>query len=71
MDQYSRLISSGVRIAMMYGDRDYICNCKLIDSHGKQFSSTLMLIDNNRAWRREYQFEYSASRARSISVCGI
>ncbi|KAE9375155.1 carboxypeptidase S1 [Stipitochalara longipes BDJ] len=26
LDQYSRAIGNGVRLAMMYGDRDYMCN---------------------------------------------
>jgi hypothetical protein len=58
MDQFSRAIDSGVRIAMMYGDRDYTCNCKLLDAHHKIISSMLMLINYKRAWWRECQFEY-------------
>ena len=71
LDQFTRAIDSGVRIAMMYGDRDYMCNCKLINSHRKIISSMPMLINYNRAWWRECQFEYQASRARQFSVCGI
>jgi hypothetical protein len=58
MDQFSRLIDSDVRIAMMYGDRDYICNCKLLDAHLIIISSAPMLIDYHRAWWRKCQFEY-------------
>jgi hypothetical protein len=71
MDQYTRAIESGVRIAMMYGDRDYTCGCKLIDSNSKIISSMLILIDYNRAWWGECHFEYQASRATPVSVCGI
>jgi hypothetical protein len=35
MDQFSSAIDSGVRIALMYGDRDYTCNCKLLDPLAK------------------------------------
>jgi len=33
LDQYSQAIDNGVRIAMLYGDRDYMCNCELVDFH--------------------------------------
>jgi hypothetical protein len=56
--QWSSIINSGIKVAMMYGDRDFTCNCKLIDFHYKIISSVLMLIDYNRAWWRECQFEY-------------
>lgn len=49
MDQYSQLINNGVRIAFMYGDRDYVCNCKLIRPHGVTLSSMLILIEHKRA----------------------
>jgi hypothetical protein len=35
MDQFSLAIDSGIRIAMMYGDRDYTCNCRLLDPLAK------------------------------------
>lgn len=50
LDQYSRAIDSGVRIAMMYGDRDFMCNCKLVNSRRKMISSMLMLSTYHRAW---------------------
>jgi hypothetical protein len=45
LDQYTSAIANGLKITMMYGDRDFICNCKLLDFHNKIISSMLVLIN--------------------------
>jgi len=44
LDQFGQAIESGVKVALLHGDRDFLCNCEPIDYHDKIISSILMLI---------------------------
>jgi hypothetical protein len=47
LDQYSQAINDGVRIAFMYGDRDYTCNCKVVEFDTQAINGT----PSDRSWQ--------------------
>jgi hypothetical protein len=49
LETLGSLLDRGVQITLMYGDRDYICNCKLFEPHNViRFSSRYTGISGER-----------------------
>ena len=58
------ILSSGVNLALVYGDRDYRCNCMYSLNISPNFCSP----PHPRVWRRERQSDNGVSFSRSVSL---